>query len=291
MSGYRYCRFYGGVLNDCESRIVGARTMKRKGISILLSLCLSLAACGGGSSTPPTPDKLSGNWEITLQRHAHPEPFVYTGFLQQSNTSVTGSLILGGGCDGVGTVTGTSDGKNLSLTLNEFGQDVSLTAPLPAGPISGGTFLSGSFSSLAGGCTDYASTGTWSALIVAPLKGAFHGTYVSANTGTHNVTGTLNQGANTGSSNTTLAGTITETGPPDFCPYLTTATLTGLISGTNVALNFFGPNGSEIGAVPAGGSPAIVTADGSSLTASSLQFQSISTTCPGDTGALTLTFP
>jgi hypothetical protein len=77
------------------------------------------------------------------------------------------------------------------------------------------------------------------------------------------------------------------TGTPQFCPYLTTATITGLISGTNVTLNLFGPNGSQISQVPF---VATATSNGASLTGSYL-FPKISTACPGDTGTMQLTFP
>jgi hypothetical protein len=253
-------------------------------ISFLLCVSVTLLACGSGTSASSS-NPLSGNWEITLQRHAHPSPFVFTGFLLQSGSSVTGSMILGGGCQGVGPVAGTLEGANLSLTISEFGQDISLIGTLPPGSPSGSTFVGGAFSSVAGGCADYASTGTWSAVSVTPIAGSFHGSLVSTVNGTLEVAGTLSQGPNTGSSNATLSGTITATSAPSFCPYLSTATITGLISGTTVTLDLFGPNGSLIAQIPA-----TVTSDGSSLTGS-YTFPEISSSCVGDTGTLQLTFP
>jgi hypothetical protein len=220
----------------------------------------------------------------------------YSGFLLQSGDSVTGSVILGGGCQGVGPITGTFDGQNLSLTISEFGQDVSLTGTVPAAGPSSSTFVSGAFSSLAGGCADFASTGTWSAVRVAPLSGSFHGTIVgipAANsTDIFNVTGTITQGPNTGSSNAMLSGTVTATGAPHFCGYLTTATIVGLISGTEATLGLFGPSGSQITQI----SPVSVNPAGTLLTCSQgattcFNFPAISSACSGEPASIQVSFP
>jgi hypothetical protein len=190
---------------------------------------------------------------------------------------------LGDGCAGVGSVTGTLSAQNLQLDVNEFGQDLSLTGTLP----SAGTVLGGQFSTLTGGCSD-ASTGTWTAVLVKTLTGTFHGTLVSVQANpTVNVTGTLTQGANVGASNATLSGSIVTNGTPPFCSYLTSATISGVISGTALSLSFFGPDGSQLNPVPIA---ATVTTDGSALTAT-YNFQSISKACPGDSGTLQLSFP
>jgi len=268
-----------------------------------LLLCLVTVTFGCGNSSPPTASAsdniLSGNWEITLQRHAHAEPLLFSGFMLQSGSAVTGSLILGAGCDGVGSIGGTVTGQKLSLTIDEFGQEISLTGTLPAGGASGSTFISGPFSALAGGCATYASTGTWSATQVARVSGAFHGTLVStAASGnasdTFNVTGSLTQGPNTGSSNATLTGTIKATGTSHFCPYLTSGTINGLISGTSVSLSLFDSTGSQIAQV----APATITTNASSLTCSAgasgnvcYSFPPISNSCPGEQGSIQLTFP
>jgi hypothetical protein len=268
---------------------------------IFVSLCMVAAtlACGSNKPAAQPSNLLSGNWEITLQRHAHPGALLFSGFMLQSGSAVTGSLILGGGCNGVGSVTGTLSGENLALTIDEFGQEISLTGMLPAGGPSQSTFLSGPFSALAGGCATYASTGTWSAVQVSPISGTFHGAFVStASSGgapdTFNVTGSLTQGPNTGSSNATLTGTVTATGTPHFCPYLTSATIGGVISGTSVTLNLFDTTGSQIAQV----APATVSASGSSLTCSATasgnvcySFPPISSSCQGEQGAIQLSFP
>ncbi len=257
----------------------------RLGTAISMSCLLALLACGGGGGGA-TSGPLTGNWEITLQRHGLPQPATYTGFLIQNGSSITGSVILGDACSGVGSVTGTVNGQNLTLDINEFGQDVSLIGSMPAG--SGP--IGGQFSTPAGACTaPYTSTGTWSAVPVPPLNGNFTGVFSStADNGPPpvNVTGTVTQGPNTGASNATLSGTITATSAASsFCSYLTTATITGTISGEVVTLNLYGPDGALISQISA----ATITPDGTSLTGE-YTFQQISKSCLGDQGTLQLTF-
>ena len=258
----------------------------RLGAAILISCSIALLACGGGGGGGAANGALTGNWEITLQRHGLPEPLTYTGFLIQNGSSITGSVILGDACSGVGPVTGTVNGQNLTLDINEFGQDLSLIGNMTAGSAP----IGGQFSTAAGACTTFdTSTGTWSAVPVTPLNGSFTGVLSStADTGLPpvNVTGTLTQGPNTGASNAILSGTITATSAASsFCSYLTTATLTGTISGEVVTLNLYGPDGSLISQISA----ATITPDGASLSGE-YAFQQISKSCTGDSGTLQLTF-
>jgi hypothetical protein len=259
---------------------------------IFLLVCglATTLGCGNGQPIVP-PGVISGNWEISLQRHAHPGSLTFSGFMLQSGSTINGSMILGGGCNGVGPLSGTLNGQNLSLTIDEFGQEISLNGTLPSGSPSSSTFISGGFSALAGGCADFASTGTWSATRVTPIAGTFHGTMTGAAT-TFNVSGSLTQGANTGSSTATLTGTIVATGAAHFCPYLTSATINGLISGTTVTLDLFDSTGAQITQI----TPASVTANGASLSctagsATCYSFQAISNSCTGENGAIQLTFP
>jgi hypothetical protein len=254
---------------------------------LLACLALTLVACGGGSSSSTaTTSSLSGNWVITLNRQANPEPLTYTGFLLQSGDSVTGSLVLGDGCAGVGPVRGTVDGQNLQLDVNEFGQNLTLTGTLPTSGGSG-AFVGGPFSTLIGGCTG-ASTGTWSGTRIPPLTGPFHGTLTSDFTnGTVSVAGNLTQGPNVGASNADFSGTLTTTGVPPFCSYVTSASITGNISGTTANVLFFGPNGSQLNLIPI---VATIAPDASSLNAK-YDFEGISKTCTGDIGTLQLSFP
>jgi len=269
--------------------------MKLQPASLVLAVLLAATACGGGASPQPQSGPLSGNWQLALARHAAPvPPLIFTGFLVQSGDSISGSLILGSKCRGVGPITGTVNGQDVSLIINEFGEQISLEGTMPTAS----TPMGGEFSNLAGGCTAYANTGTWTATQITPIAGSFRGTLTSTiaapfNNGILNVTGTLNQGPNTGSSNATLSGTITASGAPHFCSYLSTATITGLISGTTVTLGFWGPDGSQIAVIPnPQGSPptGTVSTDGTSLSGN-YDFPAISKSCPGDQGNIQLTFP
>lgn len=274
------------------------RALKRLATISLLAGLLAVISCGSGAAPTSQNGALSGNWEIQLFRHVNPNPpLVYTGFLVQSGSNVTGSLMFNlstvgsGQCEGVGTVSGTADQQNVSLTINEQGEDVSLSGALP----SSGSPLSGQFSSLAGGCTNFANTGTWSATSITPVAGSFHGTFTSTNlpsNGAFNVTGTMNQGPNTGGDTATLSGSLVASTTPSFCSYLPSATIGGLISGTSMLINLYGPNGMQItqlGAV-GGNTTVTITPDATSITGTYM-FPSISSSCNGDQGTFQLSFP
>ncbi|MGO9085965.1 MAG: hypothetical protein ACLQBK_12115 [Candidatus Sulfotelmatobacter sp.] len=284
--------------------------MKLLSLTLLLCVVVATTACGGGASVPQS-QPLSGNWQITLQRHFNPAPpLIFTGFMLQSGNSITGSLILGSNCSGVGPVAGTVDSSNLSMIIDEFGENISLSGTMPSAT----TPLGGTFSNLAGGCTAYSNTGTWSAVQVSPLTGDFHGTFTSRKTKlAFNVSGAVAQGANTGDSTASITGSIQASGGSGFCSYLSQATISGIISGTTVALNLYDPDGAEItqlGQVGEINNPVVVpspgvcgppsnslteacllvTPDGKSLTGN-YTFPSISTTCTGDQGTLQISFP
>jgi hypothetical protein len=201
----------------------------------------------------------------------------------QAGPKVSGSVILGDGCSGVGSVTGTSDGQNVTLAIQEFGQDLSLNGNMPSGAGS----LNGQYSTIAGACGGN-STGTWTAFQVKPLAGAFHGTFTSLN-GTLSVTGSLTQGANIGASTATVSGNITATGTVT-CTYLTSASIRGVISGTVLNLDLYDSHGNIIGQLPAIAQPALLTPDATSLSGS-YSFAAISGNCFGDNGGVQLSFP
>ena len=256
--------------------------VRRFAQAILLCILAALPGCGSGSK-PQTSGALSGNWQISLVPQLNSSPLTYSGFLLQTGNSVNGALILGDGCAGVGPVTGSVAGNNFELDIDEFGQSLNLTGTLPS-PNSG-AFLGGQFSTLSGGC-NAAQTGTWSAFQVPPLTGPFHGTMVSSN-GTVDVAGTFTQGSNTGASSATLSASIATTSVLPFCSYLTTGTITGVISGTTASLFFYGPNGNQLNSLPDLGT---VKRDGSSLTIA-YGFAGISKSCAGDNGTMQLSFP
>lgn len=266
----------------------GKQRLSRWFFILLSGSSLVMVACGsgkgGGIATSTT--NVSGNWQFTFERVANPIPLGYSGFLLQAGNSISGALILGGDCLGVGSVTGTLNQQTLQLDINEFGQDLTLTGTVPS-PLTSSSLVGGQFSTLPGGCS-FQSTGTWSATLVPPLSGPFHGSFVSTEeNGTVNVTGTMTQGPNVGASNASLSGNMVTSGIPPFCSYITSATIVGVISGNTVNISIFGFNGSLVNVAPIVGT---LTNNGSVLTAT-YGFSAISKSCTGDAGTFQLSFP
>jgi hypothetical protein len=93
--------------------------------------------------------------------------------------------------------------------------------------------MNGDYSILAAGCGK-TETGTWTATRVTSLTGTFSAQFTSQATNqVFQVTGTLTQGGNKGNSFAVLLGTMTSTDAPCF----TSATISGVISGTAVLMN------------------------------------------------------
>ncbi len=287
-------------------------------VSLMLLLLIGGTACGGGQKNANANGDLSGNWQISLVPQTPPPtpPMVLTGFMLQTSSSVTGALIMGPPasrtlplCPGVGPVTGAVNSSNISLSVNGLGQEVSLQGT--SSP------LAGQFSYPAGGCASSPTTGTWSAIPVLPLTGSFQGTFTSSITkAILPVSGTLMQAPNTGDSTAWITGTIQATGANHFCQYLSQATVSGMISGTTVVLNLYGPNGdlitqlgqlgqlNDTNVVPSLGACApinsgvapdpssaclLVTPDAKSVSGI-YNFPQISNGCPGDWGSVQFTF-
>jgi hypothetical protein len=249
----------------------------------LAYLVFVLGGCGGSSSSSSSAKQgpLAGNWQITLTQEIPAQnPIVQlsvSGFLLESNNSVTGSLALPGdgttfNCAGVGPVTGTVSGQNVAMSVDEGGSTLSLTGAVS----SDSKVMAGTYQTLPGGCTKTPTSGTWAAFQIPPLNGNFSGnltgsSYMASFTGKKTadpipVTGTMAQSSNIGASNATLTGTINATGYPCF----TTASVTGTISGSNVILSVFGFDGSQIGTLGTSSNPAVASSgpNGAMLTSS-----------------------
>ena len=233
------------------------------------------------------PGQISGNWQISLQRtNSKLAPKPVSGFLQQgSGTSVTGNMMVTNvPCSGTSQVTGTADQADVSLTMNPNGTSLSLTGKIGSTP---GT-MSGTYVLLSTGCRGSASnpsqSGSWTGNLVQPLQGTLQGTFVSNTLGSFDVSGQVSQGQSNGSSNAPLTGNLSITGSSCF----STATITGLISGTAVAINLADSVGTEIGQISGTSS-----LDGKSLTGT---YKIVPKTGPsgtpcleGDNGTITLT--
>jgi hypothetical protein len=255
-------------------------------IILLLAVPLLLSACGDSSKKDPTsPGALSGNWQMSLQKaNSTLAPKTQSGFLSQSGETISGSLMFTDiPCSGIGSVNGTVTGSNISFEVLPTGVTVNLTGTVGSGQSS----MSGNYTILSTGCSGSQSapqTGTWTANLVTPLKGNIQGTLSSK---THNtsyaLTGSISQGANNGTSNAPLTGTISATG---YC--FTSVNIAGAISGTSVAINLVDADGVEVGQVNGASS-----LDGTTVTGTyqvlGLGKGAAAGCVDGDSGTMTLT--
>jgi len=241
-----------------------------------LSLCgflFMFTGCGGNSAIAPFSGPLTGNWQINLtQRYPTPPTALSAaGFLVQTTNSLTGSVqgpsIFGSngvtGCGGVGQVTGTVSGQNVTFSLNPGATVFNFTGSISADYQS----MSGTYQALGGVCYGDPTSGTWMATFVPSLTGNYTGeltdsTYMSVLTGANPaapiiVTASLSQSSNANSSTATVTGTINAVGYPCF----TKAYLSGTINGANVYLGVFDYSGVQIGTlgVPGTGADGIGT--------------------------------
>ncbi len=239
-----------------KTKIAGAFVLLGAGI---------LAGCGSNSSsaTKPGSGPLTGNWQFALMNTSIVNPLIskQAGFLVQTGKQVDGTLTFQSAkCSGSGPVSGTADGSNVSLIVNQPGLDVNLTgAPgiesldgtgalvcTPGNSSSGETCLSGTYTLIARGCGK-SESGAWNAFQMQPLNQTLSGTSTQNNTeNTSTLSATLSQGPANGTS-ATLTGTLTPALPSGGTCVArngeTSAPLTGQISGNSVILGtILGPD-------------------------------------------------
>jgi hypothetical protein len=119
----------------------------------LLSACIVLAACGGNTTTaptplpPPQPAQLLGSWSGTLESGNY-VPLAVFVTLNQTSTTVTGTWTAQTGTSGLaGNISGTVDASSFTGTITmSINQNAGCT---------------GSFS---GGATTSASTINWTSV-------------------------------------------------------------------------------------------------------------------------------
>ena len=217
---------------------------------LVLLFCLLISAgCGGSSNNNnDTNTGLAGNWQMTLQHKRQTE--TQSGFLLQAGNILSGNLLFSGQtiagqtvCSGVGSVQGQTNNGSITITVLQAAQTANLTGTTSADQSS----MNGSYSIFTSGC-GRTETGTWTAARVTPLTGTFSANFTSTQTSnlTFNASGSLTQGTNKGNSYAYLAGSMSSTNAACF----TSASFTGVISGTAVVLNISnssGPLGSYSG--------------------------------------------
>lgn len=209
--------------------------MKRLRFTLLL--CMAAATSCGSNGRPAI--SIAGNWQMSLSNNSGKIP---SGFLLQAGNALNGDILISGNCSGVGTAQGQLSGSNVSLTVDAAHQTLALSGTAT----SDGSSMSGGYSVLAAGC-GFSNTGTWTASRVSNFSGQFQGTFTS--TVTQNLifhfSGTVAQGANTGSSFAALSGSMTSTDATCF----TGAEISGQISGTAIVLNLADANGVALGKI------------------------------------------
>jgi hypothetical protein len=238
---------------------------------VLLVGTLLLSSCGSSSNHNPLllGPQLSGNWQFTV---APPGDQSFTGglqggFLVQDNNSLTGSIAFSVAsstpttvCNsGSAAVTGTISGQNVSLTAVAGPQTFTFNGTISLD----NSTLAGTYSSTAGTASDGSPCGTvqsgltWSAVFVPPLTGVIQGDFHSTGgtAGLRNqdfpVSGVINQALNNGSS-ATVTGNLGFASPlTSINNYacITTAKVTGRISGNTVTLQLMGTDGSSLGQI------------------------------------------
>jgi hypothetical protein len=221
-----------------------------------VALLFLLTSCGGGSNSQNA-SPLSGNWQISLQRSETNTIKMQTGFFLQSGPSLTGQVVLTQtGCAGVGNAVGQVSGLSVSINVSQTGQTVNLTGKSAID----GSNMNGDYSLLASGCGT-TQVGTWTATRVLPLNGNFTGIMASQKTPgvLLHFSGSVTQGANTGTSTATLSGSMTSTDAP---PCFNNVNLSGLVSGTSVVLNVLAQDGTTLGSYQGTGTTDMQTITG-----------------------------
>lgn len=244
-----------------------ARIRISAAVLILAAGVLAMSGCGGSSASQSAASgQLAGNWQFTMTAPSDNSFLggLQGGFLLQSKKSVSGGLVyavslpaVSGGvptlCSGGSApVTGTLDGTNVTLTAVAGGETFTLTGTLSAN----GTTMMGTYSSTDGnGCGTAQSGLQWSAVLVPAVTGTLQGVFHSAlDPALHDqnfpVTGNLTQGPNIGASQATVNGSLVF----DGYPCLSSATVTGQVSGNSVILQIVASNGLVVGQIgaPAG---------------------------------------
>jgi hypothetical protein len=195
------------------------RSFEKAALGVLL---VFLSACGGGGNSSITPVNMAGNWQFTFNSTKFAGSGNGSGQINQSGSSISGTLSLSGTpCAETAAFSGALNGTSLSATLNESGQNVSLTGTVTTDGNSG----NGAYSTPSGGCTN-GDAGTWSGSRVSMLNGLFRGTLAAQNALPANVIVKFKDDGGHVTGNGTLTNSI--------C--FQSLNLTGTVSGTNVEL-------------------------------------------------------
>ena len=266
------CRAHREVPPLCLQHAKGPRLLLVA--ATIITIAMMLSACGGsaasGGSQPS--GTLSGNWQFTVFQNPdpnYPPNQLYGlqgGFLLQTNDSFTGQAVYSVSnlnsekvaqvCNaGSAAITEATVGGQNVLTAVAGSQTYVLTITQSSNSSISGTYTAtqgtASDGTVCGIGTSESGPQKWQANLVPPLTGAITGSFhsTSGNSGLNDqdfaVSGVLTQGENIGASDATITGSLNFTG----YPCLSTASVTGQISGASVLLQMIGTNGSTVGLI------------------------------------------
>jgi hypothetical protein len=191
--GGRRLRFITGVLGGGDSAMSAGEIVTLLFL-FTAAICGFQQGCGitGGPSTfstptitpaDPAPINIAGNWTFSSTSSRFVAQRTFTGPIVQNGSSISGTLSISGSpCAQTGTLIGAVNASSITASLMENGQPVSLIGTVS----SDGNSASGSYSAVAGGCTN-GDAGTWTGTRSATgsnPNGTPAGTYTITVTGT-----------------------------------------------------------------------------------------------------------
>lgn len=119
----------------------------------MLGFLIAITSCsggGGGGNVPPFNANVNGSWSGDIEFHNLLLPTTLDMFIIQSGTTLTSKFVefnfnFGGGCVGSGSMTGSVNGDNLTMSIagNSSVPSVTLTATSSVDTISGTFTTSG----------------------------------------------------------------------------------------------------------------------------------------------------
>jgi len=258
----------------------------RIGWAVLLT-CLAANVGCGDAHLPFDQGTATGNWQVKFVADGTGSQRTGGGFLGQVGPNITGAFVLAGSCAGNGNVSGSIDRQDVTLSLSQIGQKLSLLGTISQD----NKTMSGTYGSAVNSCVTVPETGSWTATQVQAVNGAFSATFLSSQgLGTAHLAGTLTQQPKpNGGTLANLNGPLASSDSP--CVVLASGTqlaLQGTITGTEVSFQIFDLASSN---GPLGNFSGTVSLDGKTITVPDYTFVFPGSTAVCDAGSGTVTLP
>jgi hypothetical protein len=247
--------------------------------------CLAVTAGCGGKQIPFDQGVVTGNWQVKMVADVTGNQRNGGGFLGQVGQGVNGAFVLAGSCAGTGNVSGTVDRQSVTLKFGQTGQSLALTGLLSTD----GSTMTGTYTNDVTTC-GLIETGMWTATLVQPVQGSFNATFTSnQGAGPVHLVGTLTQQPKpNGGTLALITGPLTSTDSTCLVsPSGLPITLTGSITGTEIAFTAADPQNSGLGTFSGTVSP-----DAKTITVVDYKFGNVSANppviCDSGNGTVTL---